>query len=108
LKNLKSFKDFNDFCNFINDLQINGSLNQAIKEKKYKKFLLKPPLNNKIIWDYNASKQFEIFNAEITQLMEILSKNLSINKTKNFIKKTKILFKETSGLGLNNLLFIKK
>jgi len=40
--------------------------------------------------------------------MEILSKNLSIKKTKKFIKETKILFKETSGLGLNNLLFIKK
>ena len=70
--------------------------------------LLINALNNKIIWDYNASKQLEIFNAEINQLMEILSKNLRNKKTKKFIKETKILFKETSGLGLNNLLFIKK
>jgi 2-polyprenyl-3-methyl-5-hydroxy-6-metoxy-1,4-benzoquinol methylase len=108
LKNLKSFKEFNDFCNFINDLQLNSSLSQAIEEKKYKKFLLKPSHSNKVVWDFNANKQFEIFNAEINELMEILSKNLSIKKIKSFIKKTKILFKETSGLGLNNLLFIKK
>jgi hypothetical protein len=107
-KNLKSFKEFNDFCNFINDLQLTSNLSQSIKEKKYEKNLLKPSLNNKIVWDYNANKQFEIFNAEISELMEILSKNLSIKKTKSFIKKTKILFKETSGLGLNYLLFIKK
>jgi len=108
LKNLKSSKEFNNFCNFINDLQLNSSLRQAIKEKKYKNVLLKPPLNNKIVWDYNANKQFEIFNAEINELMEILSKNLSIKKTNSFIKKAKILFKGTSGLGLNNFLFIKK
>ena len=89
LKNLKSFKEFNDFCNFINDLQLTSSLSQSIKEKKYKKFLFKPSLNNKIVWDYNANKQFEIFNAEINELMEILSKNLSIKKTKSFIKKNK-------------------